>query len=90
MIGFDSGQQFAEQFADEFVEKFVENEVQQTILRLMATQPTISAKALSERVGMTPRGVQKNIDFLKKKGLVERVGPAKGGHWEVKLPERRS
>jgi len=27
--------------------------------------------------------IDKNIETLKKKGLIERVGPEKGGHWEV-------
>ncbi len=71
-------------FVDEFVEKFVETEVQRTIMSLMLEQPTISAKSISEKVGMSSRGVQKNIDTLKKAGLVDRSGSAKGGHWVVK------
>jgi ATP-dependent DNA helicase RecG len=75
---------FVEKFANKFVEKFVENENQRTILKLMFEQPTISAKKIAEHIGMTPRGVQKNIDALKKAGLIERAGAAKGGHWIVK------
>jgi Fic family protein len=71
---------------DEFVEKFVDNETQRLILRLLIAQPTISAKRIAEEVGMSSRGVQKNIDALKKRGLVERIGSAKGGHWLVKKP----
>ena len=26
---------------------------------------------------------EKNIEKLKQKGLLKRIGPAKGGHWEV-------
>ena len=85
---FIESNQFAEKFVDEFAEKFVENEVQRTIIKLMCEQPAISAKAIAENVGMSSRGVQKNIDALKKAGLVERVGAAKGGHWVVKLEEK--
>jgi ATP-dependent DNA helicase RecG len=53
----------------------------------MAENPAISAKALAERVGLTPCSVQRTIDTLKKRGVVERVGPAKGGHWVVKRSE---
>ncbi len=67
-----------------FVDEFVENDVQRTIIRLMLEQPTISAKAIAEKIGMSSRGVQKNIDILKKAGLIDRVGSAKGGHWVVK------
>jgi predicted HTH transcriptional regulator len=35
---------------------------------------------------MSSRGVQKSIDAMKKRGLVERIGSAKGGHWLVKKP----
>jgi predicted HTH transcriptional regulator len=72
----------------EFVEKFVENSTQELIIKLMIERPSISVKAISEKIGMTSRGVQKNIDNLKKLGLVERVGSAKGGYWLVKEPEK--
>jgi ATP-dependent DNA helicase RecG len=79
MIGFNTEPEFVEKF----IEKFVENKTQQTILDAMRSNPNISAKAIAKIVGLTPRGVQKNIDSLKKAGLVERVGAAKGGHWVV-------
>ena len=79
MIGFNTETQFAEKF----VEKFIENETQQAILESMLANPRISAKAIATEIKMTPRGVQKNIDILKKAGLLERSGPAKGGHWVV-------
>jgi predicted HTH transcriptional regulator len=44
--------EFVEKFAEKFVEKFVENEVQREIIRLMLEQPTISAKAIAEKIGM--------------------------------------
>ena len=79
------GNEFVENIG-EFVEKFVENETQQSILRLLLAQPTISAKRIAEEIGLSSRGVQKSIDVLKKRGLVERIGSAKGGHWLVKKP----
>jgi len=87
MIGFNTEPQFVEKFVDEFVEKFIETDVQRTIIGLMLEQPTISAKAIADKVGMTSRGVQKNIDALKNAGLVERVGAAKGGHWVVNVKD---
>lgn len=71
---------------EEFVEKFVDNETQRAVIRLLAAQPTISARRIAETLGLSPRGVQKSIDALKKRGLVERVGSAKGGHWLVRKP----
>jgi len=80
MIGFYTEPQFVEKF----VEKFVENDTQRLILNQIRKQPTISSKKIAECLGITQRGVQKNIDVLKKAGLLERVGSAKGGHWAVK------
>jgi predicted HTH transcriptional regulator len=70
-----------------FVEKFVEKDVHREIIRMMINQPTISAKAMAEKIGMTQRGVQKNIENIKKAGLVEREGSAKGGSWVVNIPK---
>jgi Fic family protein len=84
-----SGENILDEFvenADEFVEKFVDNETQRSILRWLIAQPTISAKRIAEEMGMSSRGVQKSIDALKKRGLVERIGSAKGGRWLVKKP----
>jgi ATP-dependent DNA helicase RecG len=35
------------------------------------------------QVGISARKVEQNIAKLKVKGILRRVGPAKGGHWEV-------
>ena len=32
---------------------------------------------------LTEAGVKYNLDVLQKKGLIKRIGSAKGGHWEV-------
>jgi ATP-dependent DNA helicase RecG len=76
-----------DQFVEKFVDQFVENETQRAIIKMMLEQPSISAKTIAQKVGMTSRGIQKNINTLKKAGLVERIGAAKGGHWVVKLPK---
>ena len=80
-------EKITDKFVDKFVEKFVEKDVHRKIIRMMINQPTISANTLAEKIGMTQRGVQKNIDILKMAGLVERVGPAKGGNWVVNIPK---
>jgi predicted HTH transcriptional regulator len=35
--------------------------------------------------GISTTAVDKNIDTLKKQGILKRVGPDKGGHWEIKI-----
>ena len=45
--------------------------------------PSISASNMAKKIGISDRAVEKNIAALKKRGVLRRVGPAKGGHWEV-------
>jgi len=54
------------------------------IIELMRSKPTISATAISDVIGTTSRGVEKNISELKKGGVLDRVGPPKCGRWVVK------
>jgi len=60
-----------------------ENDTQKRILTIMKQKPKVSAKAIASEIGIAPRNVEANIKSLKQAGLVERVGPAKGGHWVV-------
>ena len=39
--------------------------------------------AIASRTGLSTTGVEKILTRLKKKGVLKRVGPAKGGYWEV-------
>ena len=53
------------------------------ILSLLKENPKLSAKKLSELIGITSRAVEKQISSLEQKGLLKREGSPKGGHWEV-------
>ena len=59
----------------------VEN--QKKILNMIAKNPFISKKEMSKLIGISTTAIDKNIESLKKKGLLKRIGPAKGGHWKV-------
>ena len=39
---------------------------------------------MAQAAGVTKMTVNRDINILKKKGAVTRVGPAKGGHWKLK------
>ena len=56
---------------------------QKQIVLEMKKNPKITQNELSKLVGITPKNVRNNIKKLKDLGLVKRVGPDKGGHWEV-------
>ena len=53
------------------------------IVSMMRSNPTITIEELSVLLSKTTRAIEKNLTKLKAKGLIERVGPDKGGHWKV-------
>jgi len=53
------------------------------ILELLKRQPALSANALAEKMNISSRAVEKQIGLLKKNGKLRRIGPAKGGRWNV-------
>ena len=54
------------------------------IIRMVSENPKITAVQMAEKLGITTRAVEKQLANLRKKGIITRVGPNKGGHWEVK------
>lgn len=58
-------------------------ETTQKIIELMKSEPMIAIEELAEKCGLTRDGINYNIRKLKNKGVIRRVGPDKGGHWEV-------
>ena len=54
------------------------------ILSLMRENPQVSIPEIAEAIGRTARVIEMQVAKLKAKGLIERIGPARGGHWVVK------
>lgn len=53
------------------------------ILTAIMNDPTVTQKQLVEITGLSRRGVEWQMNQLKSQGLIRRVGPDKGGYWEV-------
>ena len=53
------------------------------IINIIEKQPTISIAAIATRLGKAKSGVQKHIRQLQDMNMIRRIGPDKGGHWEV-------
>lgn len=67
------------------VEKTVEKTTRtvEKILKILSNTPSITVREMSEILGLSRRGVEEHIKSLKQKGVIRRIGPDKGGHWEV-------
>ncbi|MFW6014774.1 MAG: RNA-binding domain-containing protein [Candidatus Nanoarchaeia archaeon] len=73
-----------ERWSEKWSEKWSEiNARQKEIVGLIMENPKISRKELSNLIGINPSATQKHLQQLKEKGLIRRVGPAKGGYWKV-------
>ena len=55
----------------------------QKIISAMRDNPVVTIKDLQAITGLSESGVKKIIRQLRAGGIIERVGAAKGGHWEV-------
>ena len=53
------------------------------MLTLIAGDNFITIPRIAESLGISTTAVEKNLSKLKQKGVLRRIGPAKGGHWEV-------
>jgi len=56
---------------------------QQKIIQLILTNPTIRKKEMAKRIGISTTAIDKNIETLKRKHLIARIGNARGGYWKV-------
>ena len=54
------------------------------IIALLSEDGELSAAALAEKIGISAKAVEKHLANLKADGIIERIGPAKGGYWKVK------
>nr|QNO44082.1 hypothetical protein PNOGMPBD_00005 [Methanosarcinales archaeon ANME-2c ERB4]QNO44823.1 hypothetical protein PKNMIGIB_00005 [Methanosarcinales archaeon ANME-2c ERB4] len=54
------------------------------ILSSMRENPQVSIPEIAKAIGRTVRAIEMQVAQLKAEGLIERIGPAKGGHWVVK------
>ena len=53
------------------------------IVALLTDNNKLSAVALAERIGISTKAVEKHLSNLKADGIIKRIGPDKGGHWEI-------
>lgn len=58
---------------------------QSEIVKEMSKNNKVTFKELSKILKISEISVHRNVSILRKMGIVKRIGPAKGGYWEVRL-----
>lgn len=53
------------------------------IINLINNNQRITIPELAEAINITERSIERNVQKLKKDGIIERIGSAKGGYWEI-------
>jgi len=56
---------------------------QKRIIKLISQDIHITIEKIAKSVGISERKTKSNIAKLKAKNLLRRIGPDKGGHWEI-------
>ena len=57
------------------------------IMELIKSDTGISMLVLAKKIVVDHKTFKRDITKLKTRGLLKRIGPAKGGHWVVNEPE---
>lgn len=53
------------------------------ILAAVRGNPAITIPELAELTGVSTRTIERHLQKLQEQGRLRRIGPAKGGHWEL-------
>ena len=76
--------EFGVKFGVKFGIKFSVNE--KKLLLLLNETPEMSAQDIAEIVGISKRGVEKQLKKLKEAGVLKRQGSDKAGYWIIVTP----
>lgn len=68
-------------WVDKWVDNLTDNRV--NIIKAIRENSKVSKRELEDKVGLSATAIDNNLDALKGLGLIERVGSAKGGHWQI-------
>ncbi len=55
----------------------------EVLLQMIADAPSVTTTQMASALGINRSAVSKHLDRLKADGRLRRVGPDKGGHWEL-------
>jgi ATP-dependent DNA helicase RecG len=59
------------------------HDVVQSILDAIRLNSKVSAAEIAMKVGLSSRAVEKRIKTMRENGIIRRIGPDRGGYWEI-------
>ena len=83
-VGGDVVENIAENIVDSIVEKL--STTRAKIVGIIWKNPNATAQSISKEINIASRNVQEHLRKLQEQGVIRRIGPDKGGHWEIIAP----
>ena len=50
---------------------------------MIRDNPQVAISEMATKLGLSERAVEKNLRSLREQNLIVRVGPPKGGYWDI-------
>ena len=87
-VGGDVVENIVENIAENIVDSIVEklSTTRAKIVRIIWKNPNATAQSISKEIDIASRNVQEHLRKLQEQGVIRRIGPDKGGHWEIIAP----
>jgi ATP-dependent DNA helicase RecG len=79
--GVEGSQKDTQKIPRKYPEELIGNQL--NLLALLEKDGSFTREQLAEKLNISPETVKKNLAKLKHKKLIKRIGPDKGGHWEI-------
>ena len=87
-VGGDIVENVVENITENIVDSIVEklSTTRAKIVRIIWKNPNATAQSISKEINIASRNVQEHLRKLQEQGVIRRIGPDKGGHWEIIAP----
>ena len=82
----DASEKNEEKDSEKTREKFREKTREKTrekIVNLILNDNFITTESMANEIGITIKGIEYHLAKLKQQGIIKRIGPDKGGHWNI-------
>ena len=58
-------------------------------MKLIQQNPNVTTQEMADIIGIDRSNVWRNMKIMQIEGTIRRVGPDKGGHWEIIEPTKQ-